>query len=93
MSEKSRGRGAHYQFDNHKTVKFFQLTHDMANTQEPKPNIPVQNVAPPHNASDQNQNINKQSPIGYAAGQAMRPNNPDGKHHDQQRLTHEQVNY
>ncbi|KAL0266929.1 UNVERIFIED_CONTAM: hypothetical protein PYX00_009336 [Menopon gallinae] len=69
-----------------------KLTHDVANTQEPKPNIPVQNVAaPPHNTSDQNQNINKPSPVGYGAGQGMRPNNPDGKHHhDQQRLTHEQ---
>lgn len=42
--------------------------------------------------SDQNQNINKSSPVGYTSGAVSKQNSSEGKHqHDQQRLTHEQV--
>ena len=64
----------------------------MNNAQEQKPPMQNSNHPQPQITSDQNQNINKPStPAGYTGGQMVKPNSADGKHHDQQRLTHEQV--
>lgn len=74
-------------------INVFQVGHDQQNTQEQKPVIGVQNSnALSQLLSDQNQNINKSSPGGFSPGQGSKQNNSEGKHHhDQQRLTHEQV--
>ena len=42
--------------------------------------------------SDQNHNSNKTSAPSFSSGPLLKQSNSDGKHHhDQQRLTHEQV--
>lgn len=68
---------------------------DLNNVQEQKPpGMQNANHLQPQITSDQNQNINKTptNQVGYTGGQVAKQNNSDGKHHhDQQRLTHEQV--
>lgn len=69
------------------------MNQDLNNAQEQKPPMQNSNHPQPQVTSDQNQNINKPStPANYTGGQIVKQNSSDGKHHhDQQRLTHEQV--